>query len=506
VDTTERNKYIVIVWFLMPFLGWFIAVRKTETLAAPKFKALFEIAKQTHEKTALLIGIGAGIALAILLTWLLVELYSSPFTGQRFKRFLRGTKIVTPEKLKRITSEKTPQVQIGDIPVPAGVETTHILVGGSTGTGKSVVIRGLVYSGLLREDRFVICDPNGDLVSKFYQEGDRILNPYDTRSEGWTFYNEIKNDYDYKRYALSIVPRGTSAEEESWRSFGRLLLSECAKKLAASGNPSVHDLFHWCTIAEPKDLKAFLAGTAAESLFVGADRALASARFILADKLPGHLEMPPGDFSIRRFLEDDQSGSLFLTWREDMAVALRPLISAWVDVVCTSILSLPESRTRRIWLSLDELASLEKLSSLQDFLTKGRKHGGRAIAGLQTVSQLDDLYGTKEAQTLRACFRSLVVLGGANSDPETAEEMSRALGEHEVIREDRSISARIQNLRDHTTRERVVMPSEIVGMPDLTAIVAFAGDLPITKIKLHYQPFKKQIEPFIERNVAFGGG
>jgi len=502
MDKIERNKYIAIVWLIAPLMGWIAAIKKTETLTAPKLLTLFEIAKHTHEKTALLVGLGAGVVLAIVLTWLLVELYSSPFTGQHFRLFLRGTKIVSSEKLKRLTREKTPQVEIGNIPVPTSVEKTHILVGGSTGTGKSVVIRGLVYSGLLRRDRFIICDPNGDLVSKFYQEGDRILNPYDSRSEGWTFYNEIRHDYDYKRYALSIVPRGQSAEEEAWCSFGRLLLSECAKKLAMVGTPSVSALFHWCTIAEPKDLKAFLVDTAAESLFVGADRALASARFILADKLPGHLEMPPGDFSIRRFLEDDQSGNLFLTWREDMAVALRPLISAWVDVVCTSILSLPESDSRRIWLSLDELASLEKLSSLQDFLTKGRKHGGRAIAGLQTVSQLDDLYGTKEAQTLRACFRSLVVLGGANSDPRTAEEMSKALGEHEVIRENRQRGATSSQHR--TNRERVIMPSEIVGMPDLNAIVAFSGDLPIARVKFKYQTFKKQVEPFMERSAMLG--
>jgi len=501
MDKIERNKYIAAVWLMMPLMGWLVAVKRTENLVTPKFWALFEIAKHTHEKTALLIGVGAGIVLAIALTWLLVELYSSPFSGQYFRQFLRGTKIVTPGRLKRITREKTMQVKIGDVPVPTGVETTHILVGGSTGTGKSVVIRGLVYSGLMRRDRFIICDPNGDLVSKFYREGDRILNPYDTRSEGWSFYNEIRHDYDYKRYALSIVPRGQSAEEESWRSFGRLLLSECARKLAMIGNPSVHALFRWCTIAEPKELKSFLVDTAAESLFVGADRALASARFILADKLPGHLEMPPGEFSIRRFLEDDQSGNLFLTWREDMAVALRPLISAWVDVVCTSILSLPESDTRRIWLSLDELASLEKLSSLQDFLTKGRKHGGRAIAGLQTVSQLDDIYGIKEAQTLRACFRSLVVLGGANSDPATAEEMSKALGEHEVIRENRNRSVRNTSLQHRTNRERVIMPSEIVGMSDLNGIVAFAGDLPITRVKFQYQKFKKQTEPFVERHA-----
>lgn len=507
MEKIERNKYIALVCLLAPLMGWFIAVKRTETLTAPKYQALFEIAKHTHEKPALLLGIAGGVLMAAVLTWLLVELYSSPFTGQHFKRFLRGTKIVTVDKLKSLTRDKKKrkQIQVGDVPVPLEVETTHFLLGGSTGTGKSVAIRGMVYSGLLRRDRFVICDPNGDLVSKFWRPGDRILNPYDTRSEGWSFYNEIRNDYDYKRYALSLVPRGKSAEEEEWCSFGRLLLAECAKKLAMNGNPSVRDLFHWCTIEEPDVLKEFLAGTAAESLFVGAEKALASARFVLADKLPEHLEMPAGDFSIRRFLEDDQSGNLFLTWREDMGVALRPLISAWVDVVCTSILSLPESSSRRIWLSLDEIASLEKLASLKDFLTKGRKHGGRCIAGLQSVSQLDDLYGQKEAQTLRACFRSLIVLGGAKSDPETAEEMSKALGDHEVVREDKSISARNPNLRYRTDRERVVMPSEVTGMPDLTAIVAFAGERPIAKMKLQFQQFKKQTEPFMERYAAFGG-
>src|SRR5690606_5100869 len=136
----------------------------------------------------------------------------------------------------------------------------------------------------------------------------------DTRTQGWSFFNEIRNDYDYKRYALSIVPRGQSAEAEEWCSFGRLLLAECAKKLAMTGNTDVRDLFHWTTIEQPQELKEFLAGTAAESLFVGADKALASARFVLADKLPEHLAMPNGDFSIRRFLEDDQRGNLFLTW------------------------------------------------------------------------------------------------------------------------------------------------------------------------------------------------
>lgn len=55
--------------------------------------------------------------------------------------------------------------------------------------------------------------------------------------------------------------------------------------------------------------------------------------------------MPVGDFSLRKWLEDQEGGNLY-TWREDMAESLRPLISAWVDVLCTSILSLEDNGNR----------------------------------------------------------------------------------------------------------------------------------------------------------------
>lgn len=39
-------------------------------------------------------------------------------------------------------------------------------------------------------------------------------------------------------------------------------------------------------------------------------------------------------------------GSLYLTWREDMAEARCPLISSWFDVLVSSLLSLPPSDQR----------------------------------------------------------------------------------------------------------------------------------------------------------------
>src|ERR687888_1004690 len=146
-------------------------------------------------------------------------------------------------------------------------------VTGSTGAGKSVLIREMVYSALLRGDRIIVADPNGDMLSRFHRPRDIILNPYDSRSVGWVFFSEIRKEYDWKRFALSLVPRGQTKEEEEWCSYARLLLRETARKLALSVKKrTVAELFRWTTIAKPADLQQFLADTAAESLFVGADK------------------------------------------------------------------------------------------------------------------------------------------------------------------------------------------------------------------------------------------
>ena len=87
------------------------------------------------------------------------------------------------------------------------------------------------------------------------------------------------------------------------------------------------------------------------------------------------------------------------------------------------------------------------------------------------------------------------MLGGGRADSKTAEDLSKSLGEHEVEREMPGESmnhrggSRSRTLR--IERERVVMPSEIQSLPELTGYLAFAGDLPIARIQLtprHYPP------------------
>jgi len=508
----DKGKLAAFLVVFCPVAFWVAAVNQTEVLDKPKVAALARIATDTPHKPVLTLAVVAGLGVSALLVYLLHSLDRSNHGGAPFRRFLRGTRVVRPSSLTRRTRErKLEQVTVASVPMPTRIETLHLLVAGSTGSGKSVLVREMAYSALLRGDRIIVADPNGDMLAKFFRPGDVVLNPYDARGQGWSFFNEARYEYDFKRLSLSVVPRGQSKEEEEWRQYARLLLTETARKLKLFGSPTVRELFRLTTLAPPDELQGFLAGTAAESLFVGADKALASARFVLSAKLPEHLSMPAGDFSLRSWLEDPRSGNLFITWREDMAEALKPLISAWVDVLCTSILSLDPERAYRnpVWMFLDELASLEKLASLEDAATKGRKAGLRIVAGLQSTAQLDQIYGREEAQTLRSCFRSLVVLGGAKTDPKTCEDMSQSLGEHEVERDTHSSSHGIKgdttSSQIQRVRERVVLPSEIASLPDLTGYVAFAGDHPIAKVKLRVLRFLNRLEAIQERRLGAGG-
>lgn len=498
----DRKKLSLLILVLIPSISWLGAVKKT--VVGFNLKSWWFYLRQTPTQPVWLMAFLGGLALAVVLVRLINYFGKLEFEGAYFKSFLRGSQMVSSARLKRLNKESREQVTVAGIPMPTKLENLHLLIGGSTGAGKSVLMRELVYSALLRGDRLIIADPDGDMLAKFGQPGDVILNPYDQRSQGWSFFNEIQHEYDFKRYALSIVPRGLTEEAEEWAGFARLLLRETARKLYLTGNPTMNELFRWTTIATPEELKEFLTGTDAESLFVGAQRALASARFVLSDKLPEHVNMPKGEFSLRRWLEEASSSNLYITWREDMAESLKPLISAWIDVLCTSVLSLNDDEDRRLWMILDELASLEKLASLASALTKGRKKGLRVVAGLQSTAQIDRIYGTKEAQALRACFRSLVVLGGAKTDPKTCEDLSQSLGEHEVERENYSKNRghKSGSTNTNTTlervRERVVMPSQIASLPELTGYVALAGNQPVSKITLRILNFANKTPRFQE--------
>ncbi len=394
---------------------------------------------------------------------------------------------------------------LGGIALPRDIEPLHLLLAGSTGAGKSTALEELLTGIRARGERAIVCDPNGTYVSRFAEDGDRLLNPLDSRSERWSLFTEYRRDFDAEALARSVVPDG-QGESIAWHGYAQTLLAEILRALVRNGETSTDRLLHWSSIAPAAELARLLAGTPAVGLFdPEAAKALASTRFVLASHLAPQRHLRPGEFSLRTWLEHEQ-GSLFLTWRLDMQAALAPLLTTWVDVLASAVLSLPPNPGRRLWLLIDELAALGKLNSLEVALTMGRKHGLCIVAGLQSTSQLDRIYGREAAVVLRSCFRSLLVLAIARSDPDTCEVLSRALGEQEVRREEESRSQGSQgtsrSMSVRQSRERLVMPIEIAGLPNLQGYLALAGEASVKRVTLSPRPRPLVTEAYSEEDAC----
>lgn len=505
----QRFLILAILLLVVPVLVWMFVLGKLHGIPPIHKLAFFKFA---FVKTMKLEDwrLMAAFLLSFPVTFIFAKfggLLDDPgFQGKGFKRFLRGTKIVTKNKLAELTRErKKEQVTIGGVPIPIKIETLHFLLNGSTGAGKSVTLREMVNCIIKRGDRLIIVDPDADMFSRFGKKGDILLNPYDKRTQGWSVFNEIKADFDYRNFCGSMVPPAADKSAEEWNGYARVILESSMRVLkqeAGTQTPSMDEVTRLATIVDVPTMKKKLQGTNAESMFVqGADKALGSARFVLNNRLPIFKEMPQGDFSIRDFLANG-TGNIYITWREDQATALKPIISAWIDIICSAMLSLEEDSNRSMWLFLDELASMDKIKSLVDALTKGRRKGLRVVAGIQSISQLKDIYGKEAATILMSCFRSLIVMGGSKTDAETSEEMSKALGEHEVIRDNKNRSSgggkTSVSKSEQVQRERVILPSEISSLPELTGIISFAGDYPICRFKSEYVNYEKKNKPFVD--------
>lgn len=137
-----------------------------------------------------------------------------------------------------------------------------------------------------------------------------------------------------------------------------------------------------------------------------------------------------------------------------------------------------------------------------------RSNGGvnkrlRIVAGLQSTSQLEHIYGRIMATTIRASFRNLVVLGGSRTDPQTARDMSESLGKHEVERPKFSVSRSVdhRNTSDNMDRtiEDVVTAAQIQALPGLEGYMALAGGLPVARVQIPYRGFPYKKTAFLDK-------
>ncbi|MEN8237373.1 MAG: type IV conjugative transfer system coupling protein TraD [Pseudomonadota bacterium] len=428
---------------------------------------------------------------------------------QSQQRTERGTALVSVQQLKKMIRRRkqASDLQLDGLPLIKDKETSHQILTGTTGAGKSNALHKLLPQIRKRGNRAIIVDLTGEFVSRYYDETtDFILNPFDARHQAWSPWQECTTEAQYDALASAIIPSGQTSDP-FWENSARIILATALRKFEKMQAPSPEALYQLLTKAPIAEYQQFFAGTEATPLTSQeAEKTTASIRSTLLANLVGlkYLRDKQASFSIRQWVsQDDQNSWLFLSARPDQRQTLKSLMTAWMDTSINALMTLPPDSNRRVWLILDELPALHRLPSLEMALAESRKYGGCVVAGFQSIPQLTTVYGTSSAQTLLDLFNTQIFF--RNTDPNTTEWISKVLGEQETQEIKENLSYGANTVRDGVSlsqqerKKSVVLPTEVANLQDLQCYVKLPGGYPITQLQMSYQQAKQKVKGFVEK-------
>jgi type IV secretory pathway TraG/TraD family ATPase VirD4 len=324
--------------------------------------------------------------------------------SRRHGRRLKGPELVSVRQFNRrmradgIKFMQTPTLSaklLGlqpAISIPRAIESTHLLIMGDSGTGKSALIRQLLGQLEDRGDIPIVYDPALEYTPQFYtpERGDVILNPIDARAPYWSPGDELRHDAEALTLATSLFPDRVNENpfftEGPRRIFAHLL----------TFRPTAEELAEWLCNDEELDRRVY--GTPYASIIdrqVPAQRSgVLAALNMVADTLK---LLPPESQTTRRWSASswarDRRGWLFLTSTPETRTRLVPLTSLWLDTLVLRLMNRGQPSQRAVWFVLDELASLQRLPQLHTAVTENRKSNNPVVLGFQGRSQLETRYG-----------------------------------------------------------------------------------------------------------------
>lgn len=386
--------------------------------------------------------------------------------------------------------------------VPRERESSHFMMMGDTGAGKSSLVRQILMQVEQRGETAIVYDPALEYTPQFYEptRGDVILNPVDIRMPYWSPCDEVQHEAEAEGLAAALfkddhrtnpffvmVPRQIFAHllvEQPKRTPEELLaILRDERELAER----LKDTEHAAAIYPD-------AGPQRGGM-IATLNSVANALKLLPRKEETKTSWTALEWAGKR------QGWLFITSPPEFRERLRPLISMWLDMLVLRLMNQGKPGVRPVWFILDELQSLHVLPQLHTALTESRKVKNPVVLGFQGRSQLEELYGKKaEAMLSQPATKIFLRTDEANS----AKWISQTIGEVEIehLRESRMEGRFPQerssrNYQLERTTEPLVMASEIQGLHDLHGYLKSGNQ--VVPLNFPYIELPKRHEALITR-------
>ncbi len=353
------------------------------------------------------------------------------------------------------------------------IMSKHILLLGGAGSGKTNVFN-LIVSQLRdgeydnKDDVFIVFDTKGDFYKNFGTEDDLIVGngrEYRNRSVHWNIFSEVlaggDDPEEYEMSAKEIAsalfegrgsqtqPFFVNAAKEIFAAAIILHIREAKrnpeKNRSLMDNKHLLAFFRWINRDDEKisriekyrrcfgrypDLLSVISylgkkdGGQADGV-IGELNGMLEAVFIGIFKKESTSD---GGFSIRNAIREKGGRAIFVEYDLSVGEVLGPIYRLLIDQALKEALGRSESDTNKgnVYMILDELKLLPKLQHLDDALNFGRGLGVKVVGGLQSIDQLNDMYGKDRALVICGGFGSLFAF--MTGDASSREYVTRLLG------------------------------------------------------------------------------
>lgn len=461
-------------------------------------------------KRALILGLIFSIAIIGGLVWYWYNYGRNVMEDEQ----LRGAKLVEKDKLTELILSRNDAspYKIGGVPMRKNSEGANVCFVGAPQSGKSQAIRSFLEQIRSRNKKVVVYDPSGEFAQEFFREGkDIILNPFDERCPQWNVWNEIEEDQHIDGITAGLIPSATTGET-FFQDGARRALTDIIRVLGGGENTKTNrQLFDTVALTTLQELQELLAGTSGATYFdPKTEKTGINLKMTILNYLDPfrYLKDEGKPFSIREWVKKEDDSWIFITTKEEQKTAIKPIISLWISTVIKATMSLPAIHKERMWLVIDEMPTLQKMDDLILSLTNTRKYGLCHLIGLQDFAQLDQTYGKDNASTLVSTLQTKYIL--RVTDGNSAERLAKIIGQMEVDEKNMSRSMGVTDGRDGDSfysqrKERnVVMPAEIMNLPNLVGYLKIVGDYPVAKISTTFVEAAHNAIPFIPRSKSLG--
>lgn len=433
-------------------------------------------------------GAAAGIAASVTLGWL-----AGAATEARAER---GRSVAQGHAAARAEAAGEAKVSGSGICIHPKLrisrdrETRGIQLTGSPGSGKTVIIVWLLQQ-ILRDPaaRVLLHDIKGDFTSRIFSilgEDERVslVAPWDKRSVRWSAAADIRSAADARELAARLIPTPATGNAQ-WAQGAQLILSGLVVTIAkgTKGRWTWANLQDQIAQPYPEMRAAAIAGApmaagllpAEPNATTGSYMAnLAAAAGGLVSDLAAADRTARGAWNVRSWLAGRGPRIVILQGSTRFSELSKAVNSSIIRAISGALDSMPDSRERRVWLLLDEVARLGKVE-IAPIIETGRSKGICLVSGWQDVGQRRAIYGRDVADSWDSMIGTHLVCRVLG--PDSQQWASSLVGRRQVRRQVRSASgdpsalggrgmaaARNVTVSEQIADEDVIRPEEWSGL------------------------------------------